>query len=156
MRAAAGLAAAALLAAVCHAADWKPAKPGPGDKCPVCGMFVAKYPDFAAEVIYPDGRRAYFDGAKDLFKYLLSPKAYDPSRRRSEITAIHVTDYYSLAPVDGKRALYVIGSDVLGPMGKELIPFAVEKEAREFLADHKGKRILRFDEVTAELLKGLD
>jgi nitrous oxide reductase accessory protein NosL len=41
-------------------------------------------------------------------------------------------------------------------MGRELIPVAAEKEARQFMADHKGKRLLRFAEVTADVLKGLD
>ena len=147
---------AAILTAAAHASDLKPVKPKPGDKCPVCGMFVDKYLDFAAGTIHRDGTYAVFDGAKDLFKYLMNPGAYAPNRRPSDITAVFVTDYYSLAPVDGKLARYVIGSDVYGPMGRELIPFAVEKEAKEFLADHRGKRILRFEEVTPEILKGLD
>ena len=49
------------------AAEHKPVKPSPKDKCPVCGMFVAKYPDFVAQVIFQDGSYAVFDGAKDLF-----------------------------------------------------------------------------------------
>jgi nitrous oxide reductase accessory protein NosL len=31
----------------------------------------------------------------------------------------------------------VIGSDVLGPMGHELVPHDSSEEAREFMADHK-------------------
>ncbi|HHH40277.1 MAG TPA: nitrous oxide reductase accessory protein NosL, partial [Sedimenticola sp.] len=45
-------------------------KPGPRDTCPVCGMFVAKYPEWVATVLYRDGHAHHFDGAKDLFKYL--------------------------------------------------------------------------------------
>jgi nitrous oxide reductase accessory protein NosL len=153
---AAGLAVAAFLAAAVYASDTKPVAPSPRDKCPVCGMFVAKYPDFVAETIHRDGSYAVFDGAKDLFKYLMNPGAYAPSRKPPDIRAVYVTDYYSLKLIDGKRAWYVIGGDVYGPMGRELIPFAVEAEAKEFQADHKGKRILRFDEVTADVLKGLD
>jgi copper chaperone NosL len=133
-----------------------PVAPKPTDKCPVCGMFVAKYPDFLAEVIYQDGAYAVFDGAKDLFKYLLNLRTYAPSRRASDIGAVYVTGYYSLALIDGKRAWYAVGSDISGPMGHELIPFASEKEAKEFMVDHKGKRLLRFDEVTPDVLKGLE
>jgi nitrous oxide reductase accessory protein NosL len=50
----------------------------------------------------------------------------------------------------------VIGSDTLGPMGHELVPLASEAEAREFLKDHHGRRVLRFDEVTPALLEQLD
>ncbi|HSB67908.1 MAG TPA: nitrous oxide reductase accessory protein NosL [Candidatus Methylomirabilis sp.] len=151
--------AAALVALLCGAApgaDYKPVTPTAKDKCPVCGMFVAKYPDFVAQVIYRDGASAVFDGAKDLFKYLLNLRAYAPSRQASDIGAIYVTDYYSLTPVDGRGAWYVLGSDVYGPMGRELIPFGKETEAKEFMTDHKGKRLLRFGEVTADVLKGLD
>ena len=74
----------------------------------------------------------------------------------ADIAALYVTDYYSLTLVEGKAAWYVVGSDVLGPMGRELIPLAVEKDARQFMIDHKGKRLLRFGEVTADVVKGLD
>jgi nitrous oxide reductase accessory protein NosL len=53
-------------------ADLKPRRPAPADKCPVCGMFVAKYPDFAGRIIFRDGAAAFFDGSKDLFKYYLN------------------------------------------------------------------------------------
>jgi nitrous oxide reductase accessory protein NosL len=128
----------------------------PTDKCPVCGMFVAKYPDWIAQAIYRDDSYAVFDGAKDLFKYLFNPRTYAPTKRAADIAALYVTDYYSLTLVDGRAAWYVIGSDVLGPMGRELIPLAAEKDARQFMIDHKGKRLLRFAEVTADALKGLD
>ena len=45
--------------------------PGPGDTCPVCGMFVAKYPEWIATIVFGDGTAVHFDGAKDMFKYLL-------------------------------------------------------------------------------------
>jgi nitrous oxide reductase accessory protein NosL len=133
-----------------------PVRPKPTDKCPVCGMFVSKYPDWVAQAIYRDGSYSLFDGAKDLFKYLLDPKRYAPTKRADELAGLYVTDYYALTPIDARKARYVIGSDVLGPMGREAIPFAKEAEAQEFLRDHKGKRLLAFSEVTAEVVKGLE
>ena len=55
-------------------AEEGPLKPSPKDKCPVCGMFVAKYPDWVGEIIFKDGSAAFFDGAKDLFKYYFNLK----------------------------------------------------------------------------------
>jgi copper chaperone NosL len=150
------LAVSLLLATGAWAADPKPLKPTPKDKCPVCGMFVAKYPDWVAQAVFRDGSRFYFDGVKDLMKFHLNPSAYQSTKSRKETAAIFVTDYYSLGSIEGTRAYYVIGSDVFGPMGKELIPFGEEAEAREFLKDHKGKKILRFQEITPEILKPLD
>jgi copper chaperone NosL len=61
-----------------------------------------------------------------------------------------------LAPIDGIKALYVIGSDIYGPMGRELIPFEKEADAVEFMKDHKGQSKLKFADVTADILKNLD
>jgi copper chaperone NosL len=138
------------------AGERKPVKPTARDKCPVCGMFVGKYPDFLAEVLFKDGTYAVFDGAKDMFKYYFDLSKYNPSRKREHIDSIYVTDYYDLTLIDGTEAFFVIGSDVFGPMGRELIPFKTEADAKGFMKDHQGKSMLRFKEVTAEVVKSLD
>lgn len=138
------------------AAQIKPEKVAPDAKCPVCGMFVAKYPDFAAQIRFRDGRSFYFDGAKDMFKFYLQLPRYAPGRRAAEVTAVFVNNYYDLKPIDGRTAVYVSGSDVYGPMGRELIPFAGAAEAKDFLKDHHGKRLYRFPEVTPAVLNELD
>lgn len=129
--------------------------PSAKDKCPVCGMFVAKYPDWTASVTIENGNKLYFDGAKDMFSFLQQPEKYLPDRAKSAITAVTVKDYYSLKNVNGKDAFFVSGSDVKGPMGAELIPFATKKDADEFMKDHRGKRVFRFGEVTNKVLKEL-
>ncbi len=137
----------------------KPVKvpaPGPRDTCPVCGMFVAPYPHWVATVLWRDGRAVHFDGAKDFFKYLFELKKYEPTRKREEIQAMGVTDYYGTARIEAQGAFFVVGSDVLGPMGHELVPLDTEEDAKEFMADHKGRRVLRFSEVTAALPAALD
>ena len=139
-----------------YGGDRKPVKPTQKDKCPVCGMFVEKYPDFLAEVIFRDGSYALFDGTKDMFKYLLNLRKYNAGKSLAEIDSIYVTEYYHLTLIDGHEAYYVIGSEIYGPMGKELIPLEKEAEAREFMKDHKGKSILRFKEITLETVKGLE
>lgn len=130
--------------------------PGPKDTCPVCGMFVAKYPEWIATVLYEDGHAHHFDGAKDLFKYLLDMPKWAPGHRPEEIETIGVTEYYGLKRIDAREAWYVIGSDTLGPMGHELIPLETPEDAEAFMTDHGGRRILRFEEVIPELLMGLD
>ncbi len=145
-----------LSAANLDAGERGPVTPSPRDKCPVCGMFVKKYPDWTAQMIFKDGSYAVFDGAKDLFKCYHDLGRYYPGRRQSDIDAIYVTDYYAVEPTDGFKAHYVTGSDVYGPMGKELIPFAKADDAREFLKDHKGKAVLKFHDVAPDHLKGLD
>ncbi len=139
-----------------NAAEKKFTKPADRDKCPVCGMFVAKYPDWIAEVVFKDGSYAVFDGPKDLLKFILDLKSYAPGKGQMEIDAVFVNDYYAVRPIDGLKAFYVLGSDVFGPMGRELVPFEKEADAREFLKDHRGRKILRFDEISSDVLKPLD
>ena len=130
--------------------------PGPGDRCPVCGMYVTKYPDWTAEIIFKDGAAVFFDGAKDLFKYYFKLNTYAPDRTDEDIAAVYVTEFYNLELIDARSSFFVIGSDVYGPMGRELIPFKTEADARQFKIDHKGQRILRFDQVNQREINQLD
>jgi nitrous oxide reductase accessory protein NosL len=41
-------------------------------------------------------------------------------------------------------------------MGKELVPFEKTEEAGDFKKDHKGTALFLFNDVTNEVLKGLD
>jgi nitrous oxide reductase accessory protein NosL len=126
------------------------------DKCPVCGMFVYKYPKWVAMIEFADGSSYFHDGAKDMFKHYMNVAKYTPGKSRQEIASLSVTDYYAVTLIDAKEAFYVIGSNVFGPMGHELIPFKDQASAQEFLEDHKGTRILRFSDVSEETIKALD
>ena len=146
--------AAALLLSAAAPGPMAP-KPGPEAKCPVCGMFVARYPDWVAGVVFRDGTAAYFDGAKDLFKFLLHPERYATGRAAGEVARVFVTDYYAVTQVDAHQASFVLGSDVYGPMGTELVPFERRADAEEFLKDHKGTAILRYQDVGDATLRTL-
>lgn len=126
------------------------------DKCPVCGMFVYKYPKWVAVIELADGTSYFYDGAKDMFKHYMNVSKYTPSKAGQDIASLEVTDYYAVSLIDAKEAWYVIGSDVFGPMGHELIPFETQVSAKEFLEDHKGTHILRFQDVTEDTIKALD
>lgn len=133
-----------------------PVKPSPRAKCPVCGMFVAKYPDWIGEIIFTDGTTVFFDGAKDLFKYYFNIGKYHPGKRKGDIAAVYVTEYYDLVLINAYEAFFVVGSDVYGPMGRELIPFGNEAAAAEFKNDHKGKKTIKFKDVNIDLITSLD
>ena len=137
-------------------ADSKPLHPTEKDKCPVCGMFVYKYPDWVGEIIFADGSVLFFDGAKDLFKYLFNMKKYESVKTPKDIAAIFVTEYYDMQMIDARSAFFVIGTDVYGPMGRELIPCKTREEAEEFKKDHKGREILTFEQVKPAVIEKLD
>jgi nitrous oxide reductase accessory protein NosL len=122
-------------------------------KCPVCGMFVSKYPKWTTMMEH-DGKIYYFDGVKDMMKYYIfdGDFIYD----RAHITQMKVSDYYTLEAIPAKKAFYVLDSDVFGPMGHELIPFKSKKSAMTFMEEHNGKRIVKFDEITDKMVMALD
>ena len=128
-----------------------PPPPGPKDRCAICGMFVAKYPAWVATIVTAGGARHCFDGPKDLFRFLAREKgAEDPQ------TEIWVTDYYTTKPVKARGAVYVRGSDVMGPMGAELVPLASPAHAESFRADHGGEAPLAFDAIDEAVLRALE
>ncbi len=119
-------------------------------RCPVCGMFVAKYPKWVAIISLENGEKYYFDGVKDMMKFYFDPKRFHHDKKT--IKKIAVTDYYTLKALDAKKAFFVQGSSIYGPMGEEFIPFAAKNEAETFLQEHHGKAIYRFDTIKEQLL----
>ncbi len=124
-------------------------------KCPVCGMFSAKYPKWTAEMKIGN-KTHYFDGVKDMMKFYFSPSSYDKKANQKMISTILVSDYYTLKAVNAKKAWYVRGSNVYGPMGNELIPFMRKKDAQTFMDDHYAKEVLSFDKMTSKMVLLLD
>ena len=133
-----------------------PRQPAAMDRCPVCGMLVDRHPDWLAQIVLADDEVLFFDGAKDMFRFLLDPEERQQASRAREVGVTFVTSYYDRRPIRARDAFFVTGSDVLGPMGAELIPHASGEEAEEFLRDHGGSAILGFDEVTEEVLAELN
>ena len=116
-------------------------------KCPICGMFVAKYPHWVASI--EGEHNHYFDGVKDMMKFIFqNPKALKHT--------IKVTNYFTFGALDARDAWYVIGSNVYGPMGNELIPFGSQSEAEKFKERHFGTKIVRFNEIDSTIINGLD
>jgi nitrous oxide reductase accessory protein NosL len=122
-----------------------PPQPGAQDRCAVCGMFVAHYHDWVATIEFRDGSRFYFDGPKDLFICFFDLPTYRKGASTADVTAVYVTEYYSTDLVDAREVFFVTDSDVLGPMGQELVPVRGREAAETFRRDHGGKRLLTFN-----------
>ena len=119
------------------------------EKCRVCGMFVAKYQPWIAQIQYSEDDVAMFDGVKDMMAFYFEPEKFGGKQGQKAI-AIYVKDYYTQEWLNGKEAVYVAGSDIMGPMGHELIPFGSTSAAENFMTDHKGKKMFHFNEITLE------
>ena len=50
-------------------------------RCPVCGMFPARAPDWAAQIIFDDGDAHFFDSPLSLFMYLHDMARYGAGRQ---------------------------------------------------------------------------
>ena len=120
-------------------------------RCPVCGMFVAKYDVWITQIHYDDKLVHSFDGVKDMMAYYFDPASFN-GQPQDKIREIWVKDYYSLKWIDARKAFFVTGSDVHGPMGHEFIPFSSRAAADSFKSDHSGEKLLSFDEITHEMV----
>ncbi|QWR78874.1 nitrous oxide reductase accessory protein NosL [Candidatus Magnetomonas plexicatena] len=129
-------------------------KPGANDKCAVCGMLVKPFPKWAAQIVFKDGTYVYFDGPKDMLKFYFDVAKYNKHKTQADISDIYVTEYYSAKTVKADSVVFVIGSNVEGPMGTEVVPVS-EGKVKGFMLDHKGDKTLKFSEITAADIPGM-
>lgn len=127
-----------------------PPGPGPKDRCPVCGMFVKPYPNWMATLTFENSPQLFFDGPKDMLRYYFAMPAQGSATKpgRDSLQGIYVTDYYTTRVLPVVEVFFVIGSDIPGPMGYDLVPIAGREAAESFAQDHGGKKIVPFDELT--------
>lgn len=121
--------------------------------CSVCGMIIMDFPGAKGQIHYRNGKADAFCCTLDMFLFYLQPD------RPPHISAIFVNDMGKADPdrprdhwIDATRAFYVYGGDVMGPMGEALVPFPDRRQAEAYVG-RNGGRIVRFDEVTPEMLR---
>jgi len=126
----------------------------PEASCAACGMHPHQYPAWQSQVIFSDGVMASFDGCKCMFRFLLNMQKFTTEHTPDQVAAIWVKDFSSGSWIDGKTAHYVINSTEMGPMGKELIPFATKAAADEF-QKKKGGTLEIYQNINMETIKPL-
>ena len=120
-------------------------------ECPICHMSIEHGVPGPAAVVFKDGKVVGFDGAGDMFRYVLDPAKY--GFEAGNIKHVYVTDYTTKKFLDAKEALYVLESDIQATMGSEVVPFSKKEDAEKFKTEHKGEKIVAYSEVTPEALK---
>jgi len=128
-------------------------KPGKDDRCPVCGMFVNKYPKWAAGFVFQSGARYVHCCPKCMVHNLRNVPKYQPGETRENIRRIWVTEYYTTKPMDAREVFFVVGTSLVGPMGLDLIPVGSARTAESLEKDYHGQFILRLDEITPDILE---
>lgn len=119
--------------------------PAADARCAVCGMYVATYPNWVAAAEFSDGTLVFFDGPKDMFAYYFNLSSYQPEDSRKKLVGLYVTEYFTMERIPAQEVYFVAGSEVLGPMGHELVPIKGDEALTRFLSRHGGKKVLRFN-----------
>lgn len=129
------------------------------DTCHVCGMIVLDQqgPKGQARVTVSPAR-LNFCSTSDLMAFLFQPDS-KAIIREAWVHNMHDTDWQSPpnqpdAYINALEAWYVLDHDRRGAMGHTLAPFATREQAESFITQHGG-RILRYDEITVDLIAGM-
>ena len=99
-----------------------------------------------ADLVMSDGTMVHFD----------TPRCALTAWRTGRVsaTSIRVQEYYGRQWCDGSDVRFIVGSDVLGPMGADLVPVD-RAHADKFAEDHQAARPLALDAITSDLLAEL-
>nr|WP_156949922.1 nitrous oxide reductase accessory protein NosL [Simplicispira psychrophila] len=124
-----------------------------GARCPVCGMFPGRSPDWAGQVIFANGDAQFFDSPLSLLVYLNDVPRYSAGRTASDIVARYVTDVTSKDWIDAGAAFYVHGSNALGPMRTGNLPAFATRRAAEQFAQQRGGEVRVLGAIDAQMLQ---
>jgi nitrous oxide reductase accessory protein NosL len=132
-------------------------RPVPDDaRCPVCGMFPARAPERAAQVIFADGDTHFLDSPLSLHRYLGEVARHARGRDAASIAArwLRVAD----APGwhDPARVAYAAGGTWRTPMGPGQPTAFADPDAAARLVAAQGGRVLVAQAMTPEALDAFD
>lgn len=125
-------------------------------RCPVCGMYPARYPRWAAQLIFTDGGALFFDSPLELFRFLLRMDHYYTGHAPHEVARAFVSDAGDGRWVAIADAYYVRGSKLLGPMRNQDLPAFAERESAEAFVAAQGGSWIRLEQITVDLLQSLE
>ncbi len=143
------------LAPMVAAADLSPQYVQRSARCPVCGMYPYRSPQWMGQIVFNDQTASTFDSPVDMFRFLNNMVLFDKQHKPADVGAIWVADFGTKAWVDARKAFYVIGSKALGPMNDPNLPAFATREAADAHINAQGGKVLLFGEVTREVIKSL-
>lgn len=122
--------------------------------CGKCGMYPARYPRWQSQIIFNDDTMTPFDGCKCMFNFIFAMDKFDQKHSPNDIAVAWVKDFNTGKWLNAEDASYVVGSNMMGPMGKELIPFADQAAAMKF-QEEQGGTMMKFEDINPEVMKTL-
>jgi len=120
-------------------------EPGAKTRCLVCGMYPAKFPKHRAQVSMADGSHHHFCSNQCLVHFMADQKKYlaGPGKVKSIWVTVYPDGGYEYA----MGLYYLVGSNILGPMGKEALPYRLKSDADSAAAKHGGS-VIHFKTLT--------
>ncbi len=118
-----------------------------GARCPVCGMYPARSPDWAGQIIFSNGDAQFFDSPVSLLLFLNDVPRYSAGRSSDDIVARYVTDVTSKEWISAESAFYVHGSSARGPMRAGNLPAFASAAAAQQFADQRGGVVQPWDGI---------
>ena len=88
-------------------------------ECPLCGMYPSRYPQFNCQLIFKDGTYEAFDSAAGLLVYMFFSDKIGINPKPVE--RIYFKHYLNGSWLEGYKSFFVIGSEIMGPMGIEFL-----------------------------------
>ena len=122
---------------------------GEKDRCPVCAMKVKDHSKFASAIQLKNGITYYFCGTGCMIRSWMHPEAFLGVQKDLMETPI-VRDYFTGKEMDARHAIWVAGSDVVGPMGPALVPLRNKEDFEAFLRRHGGTTSFRLEDMTPD------
>ncbi|WP_245708159.1 nitrous oxide reductase accessory protein NosL [Halobacterium jilantaiense] len=129
------------------------------DSCDVCGMVVPNHPGPTSEIFYADeepaghANPARFDSTWEAFQFDFARQDDGWSREAFYVTDYSAVDYevfedggdtlVSTHPeadafAEAESVTFVVGSEVVGAMGRDLLGFGGESDAEAFQSEYGG------------------
>jgi copper chaperone NosL len=119
-------------------------------RCAHCGMRVDPASSWRAGLTAADGTELAFDAPKCMLRVLRSGTGRGAGARDP-----WVIEYYSAQRRRADDLFFVLGSDVRGPMGRDLVPIDGRERADRFARDHHAERVLALAEITTDVIDAL-
>ena len=120
--------------------------------CLIKNVPIEKHKDWLGYIQYNDNTIDAVSSPKYAFNFFHT----EALKHFAGIYKLYMTDFKTGKLIDASEAYYVFGSRIMSVGGDDIIPFANEADAKDFLEANGGKKIYRFDRMDKNFINYLD
>lgn len=121
-------------------------------------MQIYKDPAWVSKIVTKDSKEFFFTSPKSVLEFYYTPHKWPEAKVNGpeDIKDIIVTDYKTGNAIDAKYAFYVYGSNKISFAGDDLPAFKSIDDAKNFMEENNGRRVLSFTELSKGLIELLN